>query len=217
MSPARSLKILARVLAPATALAALLVLAACSGLPGNGPAPDIYTLSPKSTFEAQAPRVDSQLALAMPTTSRALDTDRIALRPEPLEYRYYKGVRWTGHLPAMVQTLLLESFENTGLITAVGRDSSILRADYLLLADIREFQIDDFGPSAPRANVRIVLKLVRQPASRIVDSRSFEAEVPFTRNGMTGIVGGFDQALGKVLKKGVPWALENIAQDAAAR
>ena len=66
------------------------------------------------------------------------------MRRTPHEYRYYKDVRWTGNLTAMLQTLLLESFESTGAVTAVGREASILRADYLVLTDIREFQADDF-------------------------------------------------------------------------
>ena len=189
------------------------VYAGCAGLPKQGPAPNLYSLSPKSTFAPDLPRVTEQIALALPVTSRALDTDRIALRPGPLEYRYYKDVRWTGSLPAMLQTLLLESFENSGAAPAVGREASLLRTDYLLLTDIREFQADDFGPGAPRANVRVAFKIVRQPEARILDAMSFSAEVE-AGSGAQGMVSAFDQALGSVLRQGVEWSIRRIAASA---
>ncbi len=191
-----------------------LLVASCAGLPRQGAAPSLYSLSPKSSYPGDAPLVESQIALALPETSRALDTDRIAMRPSPHEYRYYKDVRWTGNLPVMLQTLLLESFENSGKTPAVGREASVLRADYLLLADIREFQADDFGPQRPRANVRIAFKIVRQPQARILDAASFAAEVP-AGSGVDGVITAFDQALGSVLKQGVDWSVRRIAADAA--
>lgn len=191
--------------------------AACAGLPSQGPAPNLYTLSPKSTYRDDMPLVTRQIALALPVTSRALDTDRIALRVSPHEYRYYKDVRWTGNIPSMVQTLLLESFENSGAAPSVGREASILRADYLVVTDVREFQADDFGQDAPRASVRISFKVLRQPENRILDAKSFSAEVPAKGSGPEGIVGAFDEALGRVFKHGVDWTLRRLAEDAAGR
>lgn len=195
-------------------LLGLALCAACAGLPKQGPIPSLYALTPKSTFAADLPRVTRQIALALPVTSRALDTDRIATRPSPHEYRYYKDVRWSGNLTAMLQTLLLESFENCGAAAAVGREASILRADYLLLTDIREFQTDDFGPDSPKANVRVSFKIVRQPEARIIDAQIFSAEI-HAGSGAEAVVTAFDQALGSVLKQGVDWSLRRIAADAA--
>ncbi len=200
-------------LTAAGAILGLLLCAACAGLPKQGPAPNLFSLTPKSTYPADLPSVSKQIALALPVTSRALDTDRIAMRRTPHEYRYYKDVRWTGNLTAMFQTLLLESFENTGAVTAVGREASILRADYLVLTDIREFQADDYGPDSPRASVRISFKVVRQPEARIIAASSFAAEVP-SGSGADALVLAFDQALGSVLKQGVDWSLRKIAEDA---
>ena len=111
------------------------------GLP-EGPAPDIYTLTPKSTFDNDLPKVKWQLVVDQPTAARGLDTDRIALHPEPTEIKYYAGARWTDRAPDMVQTLMLESFENTGKIVAVGRQTIGLRSDFNLVSDLREFQAE---------------------------------------------------------------------------
>lgn len=152
-------------------------LFACA-LPKPGDPPRLFSLTPKSTFEQPAAKLDLQLAVAEPHAGRALQTDRIALRPAPLEFRYVKDARWAGAAPAMIQTLLVESFENSRALRAVDRETNIPRSDYLLLVDLREFQADDYGEGPPRANVRLTLKLVRLPEARIVASEGFGVEAP---------------------------------------
>jgi cholesterol transport system auxiliary component len=49
-------------------------------------------------------------------------------------------VTWVDTAPRLVQTLLVESFENSRKIIGVGRQSVNLRTDYALIIDLREFQ-----------------------------------------------------------------------------
>ena len=58
-------------------------------------------------------------------------------------------VAWTDNAPLMVQTLLIESFESTRSIIAVGREAVGLRPDYVLHTDLREFDAtyDDGSPN----------------------------------------------------------------------
>ncbi|MFQ5958353.1 MAG: ABC-type transport auxiliary lipoprotein family protein, partial [Alphaproteobacteria bacterium] len=81
-------------------------------LPGQGEPPKLFTLSPKSTFPDGLPHADWQLVVEIPVTAESLNTSRIAVRRDPLSLQYYKGARWTERAPVMVQTLLVESFEN---------------------------------------------------------------------------------------------------------
>lgn len=192
----------------------LTVLAAgCSVLPNPGPAPSLYVLSPKNTYPPELPTLAQQLVIAEPTANRALNTDRIALRPTPEQVKYFSGVRWVNPAPRMVQTLLVESFENSGKIVAVGREAITLQPDYLLLSELREFQAD-YPPAGkvPNAVVRLNVKLIRQPAARIVASRTFSAAIPAEKETMAAVIQAFDAALGKVLKRLVVWSLETIAQ-----
>jgi cholesterol transport system auxiliary component len=192
----------------------LTVLAAgCSVLPTPGPAPSLYVLSPKNTYPAGLPTLSQQLVIAEPTANRALNTDRIALRPTPEEVKYFADVRWVNLAPRMIQTLLMESFENSGKIVAVGREAITLQPDYLLQSELREFQAD-YPPAGkpPSAVVRLNVKLIRQPEARIVASRTFSAAIPAEKDTKAAIIHAFDAALGKVLKRIVVWSLETIAQ-----
>ena len=49
---------------------------------------------------------------------------RIALHRASVELEYYARANWTDLAPAMIQTLVVESFENSGKIVAVGRFSA---------------------------------------------------------------------------------------------
>ena len=104
------------------------VLAGCQ-LPGSGEPPQLFTLTPKTNFAADLPRANWQLAIETPVASGGIDSARIALARTPVTLDYFARANWTDTAPRMVQTLLVESFENTGRIVAVGRESSSLRPD----------------------------------------------------------------------------------------
>jgi cholesterol transport system auxiliary component len=191
-----------------------LVLSACSGvLPGGGPPPSFYTLSPKSSFSADVPTVNWQLVVENPATSGALATQRIALTHDPVQIEYFGGARWTENAPQLVQTLLVESFENSNKIIAVGRQAIGLRSDFNLKSDLREFQAEyDVEGEAPVIRVRVNTKIIRQPKRQIVASRTFERKVRADSTGMRDVVKAFDKALGKVLKRIVEWTLITAEQ-----
>ena len=182
-------------------------------VPGQGPPPVLYRLTPKSTFSEDLPRVDWQLILEVPVADAGLNTTRVALLQTPTQLEYYARSSWTDRAPLMVQTLMIESFENSGRIVAVGRESVGLRADFILKTELREFQAEYHGAENPNVRVGINVKVVEMPRRTIVASRSFEAEVEAEADAMTEIITAFDEALGKVLKHLVEWTLRG-GQDA---
>lgn len=189
-------------LAPATFLAG--TLSACGNLlPGQGPPPRLFVLSPKNTFDPDLPTVGWQLIVEVPTAAASLDTTRISLTRTSRETEYYARANWTDRAPILVQTLVVESFENSGRIIAVGRESLGLRADYVLKSELREFQalyLDPTPGAPPEIVVRVIAKLVRMPERQIVGSESFEARVVASEDSLEAVVDAFDVALGKVLK-----------------
>ena len=122
----------------------------------------------------------------------------------------------------MIQTLIIESFENSRKIVSVGRTSAGLRSDYVLQTSLREFQAEysnvgltkkamekseNKGAVGPTVRVSINAKLVKMPDRTIIASRTFEHVVIAESNGMEAIVAAFDDALGKALKRIVQWTL----------
>jgi len=189
-------------------LAIVTTLSACGVIPRVNEPVNLYTLTPKTTFPEGLPPVDWQLVVEMPVAAASLDTPRIALQRTLLTFEYYAEAAWTDNAPAMVQTLLIESFESTGRISAVGREAIGLRPDYILKTDLREFQaIYREGNPAPTVWVRMNAKLVAMPERRIVISETFSAERPAAGGTLAAVVGAFDEALGEVLKQIVTFTL----------
>jgi len=197
-----------------------LSVAACTGnlLPGaaNDP-PKLYILTPKNTFKSDLPKVDWQLTIALPIADAALNTARIALRQNPISLEYYARANWVDTAPQMIQTLLVESFENTNKIVSIGRQSVTLRADYSLLTDLREFQAEYISEGPPRVRVRLNAKLVRMPQRTIVATETFEALVPSASFDLEAVVSAFDVALGRTLKRIVQWSLTAVLPDSPNR
>jgi cholesterol transport system auxiliary component len=192
-----------------TFLLGVLFLGGCA-LPGFSPPPQLFTLTPKNTFTEGLPTITDQILIETPVAAAGLDTGRIALSRSATTLDYFAGVSWTDRAPAMVQTLMVESFENSGRVVSVGRDTIGLRADYVLKSELREFQaeyagIEDGGP--PQIHVRINAKLVAMPRRNIEASKTFEALERARSTSFQDIIVAYDDALGKVLRRLVEWSL----------
>src|SRR5258708_18341328 len=101
-------------------------LAGCALLQAADPQ-DLYTVTPKSTFDPDLPAVYWQLAVEAPAAAANLNTGRIAIAMTPTSSDYYAKAAWTDRAPLMVQTRIVDSFENTRKIVAGGPDTTRLR------------------------------------------------------------------------------------------
>jgi len=190
------------------ACALLAALPGCNVLPRVNEPVALYTLTPKTTFPEGLPKVHWQVVVETPVSATSLDTARIALQRTPLTFEYYANAAWTDNAPAMVQTLLIESFEATKRIAGIGREAVRLRPDYVLMTDLREFEaIYDGDNPIPTIWVRMNAKLVKLPERRIVVSDTFGEKLPAAGSKLPEIVAAFDDALGHVLKEIVLFTL----------
>lgn len=203
----------ARRLRAALAAVAALALAGCAAIPGTlagiAEPTSLYILTPKSTFP-EVPQVTRQLVVEAPTAAAGINTDRIAVQPNPLSMEFFGGARWVDRAPLMVQTLLIETFENSRGIAAVGRSAVGLRADFTLVTDLREFQarVRPDDPQGPvEVLVRLNLKVVDSYDDRIVGSESFQQVARAASNDMLDVVAAFDEALGRAMRDSVIWSL----------
>jgi cholesterol transport system auxiliary component len=196
-------------------LAALccLVLGSCAALQlATRDPPQLYALTPKSSFAADLPKVDARLSVEVPTATGGLNTPRIALKPTPTMLEYYAGGAWVDVLPVMVQSLLLESLDNSGTIDVIGREVVGVRANYALLTHIREFQAEYEGSDPPQVRVRLQARLIELPRRTSLSATSVESVIRSENTSLPAIVRAFDEAFGKVTKRLVEWTLEELSR-----
>jgi cholesterol transport system auxiliary component len=199
---------LARVLAAA----AVLALAGCGGiLPKPPPPPALYRLTALDTAGAPGRTVNAQLAVELPTTSAALDTERVALTRGPLSFDYFANAAWTDHAPEMVQSLLINSLQNAGQIRVVARASGQLREDAALSCDLRRFEARYEGDGPPEVDVALECRIVSEPDRNVLAVRSFAGTSRPSANDMPAIIVGFDAALHDALGTLVPWTADTLA------
>lgn len=182
-----------------------LTLSGCNVIPNVNQPLDLYTLKPQVTFDQPLPKVTWQLVIAEPVAERDVNTTRIALTRAPNSIEYFAKGNWTDTAPSLVQAKLIEAFEATNSIVAIGRDSSGLKPDYILQSDLRDFQAEFSGATAasmgaPNVHVRLIAKLVQMPERRITRTVSAEQSVAAAANTVPAVVIAFEQALSAVLK-----------------
>lgn len=175
---------------------------------------DLYLLTPKSTFASSLPRIQMQIVVEEPTATAAVNTDQIAVQPTPLQVQYLPRARWVDRAPLIVQSLLVESYENSGKVAAVGRSTVGLRADYLIVPDLREFQgiviAETENAKTVRVEVRMNIKIVDAAEDKIIASSSFSEDVVSASDQTPDLVNAFDIALGRAMRDAVEWSVRRI-------
>src|SRR5258706_3070967 len=188
--------------------ASAIVLGACSGIIGRRASSPIYVLRPSYAPASAGPPVRWQLTVELPEAPDALDSMRIVLLQPSGQMDYYADANWQDRLPSALQGTLVEAFEASGRMQAVGRDTEGLKSDYLLVTDIRDFQARYSAPdAAPTAVVRIVAKLIATRTRTIVVSKDAHAEIQAARNDVPSVIAAFNQALAAVQSQIVEAAL----------
>jgi cholesterol transport system auxiliary component len=176
---------------------ASLSLAGC----GGGPAPTTFDLSaPREGLRRSGGR--RAIVVSEPSAVSTLDSERIVVRSANAELTYLPRAQWSDRLPRLVQTRLIQTFENTGR-AAVGRPGDRLSGTYQLLLDIRAFEIRE---ASRDAFVEIAVKLVNASNGAVSNARLFASSSAVGAIDGPGASQALDKALGRVLADITAWA-----------
>jgi cholesterol transport system auxiliary component len=172
--------------------------AACSSAPLA-----TYDLTPASGgFAARAGR--GQLAVLRPEATQPADSDRIVVRFDPQSVAYLTGAQWADKLPSLVQSRLIESFQNAHLLREVGRPGIL--ADVSLQTSIRRFELD---AARSEAVVEISAQILNQ-SGRIIAGHLFSNTVPVPSQDPAAVAAALDAALTEVMRDIVIWTAPKI-------
>jgi cholesterol transport system auxiliary component len=193
---------------------AVALLAGCgaiSALNDAGTALDAYDLQAPRDLPQAARMVQRSLSIDPPATVGALDTDRILLRPNPVQSLYLPKARWTDKAPLMVQSLLLRSFEDTNALAYVGRRPLGGTGDFALVSEITDFQAE-LAPDRQSATIRLRLtaRMVREADANVLARRSFTASAPAASLETLDLVQAFNVASDQMLREIVQWGLGSM-------
>lgn len=193
----------------AVALAATLLLSACSVLPKAAPV-DTYLLpgAPERTTTAGTPLAVS-LRVAKPASGVHLAGQRIVVMPQNNQVSVYQGASWSEPAPVLVRDRLIDALRADGRIAALSSDEARLQADYEIVSDLRAFQ-SEYRGSVPQAVVRLDARLVEREGRRILASRTFESEAHASSADIPAVVNAFGAASTRLASELATWAVEEI-------
>ncbi|HET6546238.1 MAG TPA: ABC-type transport auxiliary lipoprotein family protein [Rhodanobacteraceae bacterium] len=182
-----------------------ILLGACAALRGT---PEPYTVyAPRlAPIAGNGAPVQWQLVVQTPLASDALDSKRIVVMPTPGVLQVYPNARWRDPAPALLQSLLIQAFEDSGRIVGVATTGSGLNADYALALELRAFGTE-YVDGAPHAVVRLTAKLVDYGSNRMLAAKAFAADVPSAGATAADAAAGIEQALNRVLPQIVEWTM----------
>ena len=185
---------------PGVALGAMLLVAACS----SG--------APPATFDLTAPRDGlasgrgrGLLVVAEPQALAAIDSNRIIVMTGG-GIAYLPDAQWSDRLPKLIQTRLIQTFENGRRIQAVGRPGDRLVPAAQLNSEIRTFGIDE---KTGEAVVELSVKIVNDRTGRILAGEVFSSRVP-SASGGPAATAALDAATQNLLRDVVRWVSSRI-------
>ena len=182
------------------------LLAACS----FGSSKTVTLYSPQLHVEAKPdwPAANWSLVVTKPLASDALDSVRIAVRVQPNTLQVYQGAVWSDPAPDLVQSALVQAFEDSGKLASVGRPSSGIHGDVFLTMELRRFEaVYDQPKQAPKVVIELQAKLLGGPGTKVIATRSFRAEVAASSEKVPAVVAAFEAALSQASADVVGWTL----------
>ncbi len=191
------------------------VLAGCSAISSLGGASrplEIYELRALAAQPTATGRLDVEVVIEEPVTSGALATERIMIRPGPLQAQYLPAVRWADPAPVMLQTMMLRSLAGTGALGSVGRRPVGAAGDFAVLSELTDFQAESTqGTSGARVVIRLMVRLARERDAQVVASRTFSVTEGATSTDPGAIAAAFDRASARLLSDIVQWIVLRVS------
>lgn len=185
----------------------LVALAGCSALTSIQSASkplNTFELTPLPVGSVAATRSRRHLEVEMPTATGALTTDRIVIKPTPLQVETLPDARWVNETTEHVQLLLVRSLANAGrfaLVTGAGYGPP---PDYVLLTDLEAFQVE-IGAETAAVVIRTTMTLLRDTDGTVISSRNFVSSATVPDMAPELIVAAFDEAMTQQLMDVAGW------------
>ncbi|MCK8782379.1 ABC-type transport auxiliary lipoprotein family protein [Rhizobium sp. NTR19] len=177
------------------------LVAGCGSKANN----DTFDLSITPASDGASAR-SRQILVPEPTAIKSLNSEQVVVRVSQSEIQYLADSRWSDRLPVLVQSQLVEAFENSGRLGGVGKPGQGLAIDYQIVTDIRAFEVSAGSPRI--ATVEISVKILNDRNGTVRAQNVFKASSPISGAENRKFIEALDRAFAKVGSEIVEWSLK---------
>lgn len=190
-------------------LLAVVALPGCALLGGGSTPLDTYELSAPEPSTRGKRRKGVQVLVAEPAALKALDGQNIVIKPAPDEIAFLNGAQWSDRLPKIVQAGLIETFQQSRRLGAVGRPGEGLAIDYQVTTEIRAFEVRT-GSVGDVAYVELHVRVLNDRNGVVRSSRDFSASAPVIGSTNADFVRALDNAFDQAAVEIVNWSIRRM-------
>jgi cholesterol transport system auxiliary component len=185
--------------------------AAISALSGAATPLENYDLAAPADAPQARRTLARQMVVELPTAPGALMTERILIRPRPLQAQYLPDGHWASEAPVMLQTLMVRALEDANAFRYVGRRPLGSFGDFVLISELTDFQAEAL-PEGEGATIRVRLtaRVVRESDAAVIASRTFNAAGASASTATVDLVDGFNSATQSMLRDLSAWVLGTV-------
>ena len=155
----------------------------------------------------------TQIAVAEPSALVAFETQKVLVAPDPGALQPLEAGQWADSIPKLVQSKIVESFENAGF-AHIGKSTDGFSADVQLMLEIRAFQVS-LTPQ-PAAQIEIGAKLLGADG-KIAAERRFQASAPAMGGETAAATAALNEAFGRLVRDLVAWVKESVSRRSTGR
>jgi cholesterol transport system auxiliary component len=182
------------------------LLGACfSGFNSNVPATQVYMLRPTAASAPAASPVAAGLPPAasvqvlLPRAPAGLGTDGIAVLRSGGRLDYYRGARWAGSSPQLLQTMVIDALRGTQRFALVEAEAGPFASDYVLSMELRDFEAEYADAGPPTVHVAVVCSFGRRSDRYPLSSFTAAGEARAEEDRMQAVVAAFEHATADAL------------------
>ncbi|MDR6305196.1 phospholipid/cholesterol/gamma-HCH transport system substrate-binding protein [Nitrobacter vulgaris] len=166
-----------------------------------------YDLRAASGFPSPPDRtLKNGLFIPEPTAVIKLDTQRFLFSSDK-EYPDFAEAMWADSIPKLLQSKLLESFENYDIAHAPLRSMDGVQTDYQLLIDVRRFQIT-VDPE-PVADIGLSARILNKNG-KVVAARLFQDTQKLDKIEPAAASTAFNNAFERIAKDMIAWTVKTL-------
>ncbi len=195
------------------AAAAALATGCFGGLREPVPQPLIYRVD-APRIAAGAP-LAADLRIAVAGSAPGLGGSGIASRLADRRLDYLAGARWAERLPVLVESALIESFQESGRLRSVQGDAGRFQSTHALVVELRRFEVDYSAGGVPVAQVSLAVTLGRTSDRRVLAAFTASASESAAENRQATVVAALDAAFARAAGEMAGKVFEALAAEPA--